>query len=478
MKLWQKIYLFSILPFLLLFHLASVLIIERNHSKLLQQEIEATLRENRSIRSAIEAIVPFLRVYRSPDYERTVWTNIGNEFAAKSGDRAAYLRIEEEPDRTAFSNVDFPLPTIWTKLQAPGKDEIRYGLSDVGDRTILFTASSVEVNRKKIRIGYMKDVTPVYAERVEQYRFFVQVDIAACLLYLVLMMIISKALTKPIERMARKAKVIAQGEFSRRVELRSKDEIGHLADHFNRMVAVVEDKINELEILNLQKQRFIHDFTHELKTPLTSIIGFSSFLRVTKYQEEAFADGLNVIYAEAKRLESLALKMMDLIFIREENLVMKRENLKAVLDEAEPVLAMKAEERRIRLAIDGGDCWMPMDTDLMKVLIFNLVDNAIKASSEQGLVAIRVHSEGGRRILEVADRGMGIALEHLDSIFEPFYVSDKARTRQYNGAGLGLSICQSVARIHKGTIEVVSEVNVGTTVKVVFEVAERDEVKV
>lgn len=477
MKLWQKIYLFSILPFIIIFTLASVLIIERNHSKLLQQEIDTTLRENMSIRSTMEAIVPFLKIYRSPDYEQTVWTTIGNEFVAKNSDHTMYLNIIEEPNRVAYSNIDFAIPQKWEELQSPAKDEILSILSDVGERTILFTSSLVDLNDRKYSIRYMKDVTAVYEERVEQYQFFMKVDIIACLLYLILMIFISKGLTRPIERMVRTAKVIAQGDISKRVDVNTKDEIGNLAENFNRMVQVVEDKINELELNNLEKQRFIHDFTHELKTPLTSIIGYANFLRVTKYQEDVFVDGLNVIHDEAKRLESLSLKMMDLILIREDHFELSKENLKAVLDEAEPVLTMKAKERQIQIAIDANDCWMEMDKDLMKMLIYNLVDNAIKASAEQDTITIKVYGEEQRCVLVVADQGIGIAPEHLDKIFEPFYVSDKARSRRYNGVGLGLSICQSVARMHHGTFEVASEENVGTTIKVIFETGKRNEVK-
>lgn len=477
MKLWQKIYLFSILPFIIIFTLASVLIIERNHSKLLQQEIDTTLRENMSIRSTMEAIVPFLKIYRSPDYEQTVWTTIGNEFVAKNSDHTMYLSIIEEPNRIAYSNIDFAIPQKWEELQSPAKDEILSILSDVGERTILFTSSLVDLNDRKYSIRYMKDVTAVYEERVEQYQFFMKVDIIACLLYLILMIFISKGLTRPIERMVRTAKVIAQGDISKRVDVNTKDEIGNLAENFNRMVQVVEDKINELELNNLEKQRFIHDFTHELKTPLTSIIGYANFLRVTKYQEDVFVDGLNVIHDEAKRLESLSLKMMDLILIREDHFELNMENLKAVLDETEPVLTMKAKERQIQIAIDAKDCWMEMDKDLMKMLIYNLVDNAIKASAEQDIITIKVYGEEQRCILVVTDQGIGIAPEHLDKIFEPFYVSDKARSRRYNGVGLGLSICQSVARMHHGTFEVASEVNVGTTIKVIFETGKRNEVK-
>lgn len=475
MKFWQKIYLFSILPFIVIFALASILIIERNHSKLLQQEIDTSLRENMSLHTTLQTIVPFMKIYRNPDYEQTVWGTIGNEFVAKNRDQTIYLSIEEERNRLVYSNMAFSAPEVWTKLRQPSKGEIRSLLSNVEDRTFLFTASLADLNERKFTIRYSKDVTAIYEERIDQYRFFMMIGSIASLLYLFSMLLISKGLTRPIEKMAKTAKIIAQGDISKRVEITAKDEIGNLAHHFNHMVQVVDDKINELELNNLDKQRFIQDFTHELKTPLTSIIGYADFLRVTKYQEDVFVDGLTVIHNEAKRLESLSLKMMDLILIRKELFEMKVEDFATLLEEIEPVLAMKAKDRQIAIAVDSRDCQMEMDKDLMKMLIYNLADNAIKASSENGIVGIAVYGEGDDIHLQVSDQGIGISQEHLGKIFEPFYVSDKARSRQYNGAGLGLAICLSVARMHGGTIGVQSEENKGTTITVTFEVGQRKE---
>ncbi|MBN3523671.1 sensor histidine kinase [Paenibacillus apiarius] len=471
MKFWQKICLFSILVFVVIFNLASVFIIERNHGKLLKQEINATLRESLSIRSTVETIVPILKIYHSLDYEKTVLSNTGTDFMARNNDPHLYLQITREPDHhTVYSSsADAGMPHPRRELLDTPLDEIRYMLSDADQRTMLFTVSQIEINQKRYAISYMKDVTPVYAERMEQYQFFRQVDIAACLIYMILMFFISKGLTKPIENMVGTAQVIAQGDFSKRVEISSQDEIGNLATHFNGMVAVVEEKIKALEMNNLEKQRFIHNLTHELKTPLTSIIGYAEFLRVTKYDERVFVDGLDVIGSEARRLESLAAKMMDLIVLRGDEVEMRRENLRAVIGEMEAALALKAEEKQIELVLECEDCWLRMEKDLMKVLIFNLADNAIKASSAQGRVTIKVYNDNKRRIVEVADQGIGMSQAHLAHIFEPFYVADKARTRKSNGAGLGLSICHSIARIHRGTFEVISEEGAGTTIKAVFE---------
>ncbi|MCQ6559780.1 sensor histidine kinase [Paenibacillus mendelii] len=468
MKFWQKIYLFSILTFVMIFNAASVMVIERNHSQMLQQEINNTLSANMSVNSSVNAIIPILRIYDSIDYEKTVLTNIAKEFVDKNRDANIFLEIINDKKKSIYSNADFAMPPNRGELEALQNDEIKYILRDIDSRTLLFTTNVADINQNKYIFTYMKDVTPIYAERMEQYRFFWKIDLGACLFFMIVMFFISKRLTKPIDQMVKTAKVIAQGDFSERVQLKSKDEIGVLAANFNDMAAVVEDKINILERNNSEKQRFINNITHELKTPLTSIIGYANYLRVTKYKEDTFLDGLNVIYNEGKRLESLSSKLMDLILLNEDQFAMTQESLREIILEMEPSLILKSREKQVQIHLECEDCRLWLEKDLMKILIFNFVDNALKASYAQGSITIRAYTREETCILEVADQGTGISGEHLDKIFEPFYMADKARTKSNNGAGLGLSICQSIANIHHAVIEVESEVNQGTTIKVIF----------
>src|SRR5690606_23583163 len=117
-----------------------------------------------------------------------------------------------------------------------------------------------------------------------------------------------------------------------------------------------------------------------------------------------------------------------------------RVQMSAVITEIRPTLEMIAKKKRIEISIQAEEGELPMDKDLMKVLIFNLVDNAIKASSEGQTVTLRTERRDSRYVLQVIDRGVGIAEEHLDKIFEPFYMVDPARTGSRRGAGLGLAI--------------------------------------
>lgn len=187
MKFWQKIYVFSILVFVIIFNAASIMVIERSHNRMLEQEINSALSQNMSIQSSVNAIVPILRIYDSIDYEKTVLTRIGNEFVGTNHEQRVYLDIRNQKNRVVFSNTDFPIPTQREELGKLGTDEIHYVLRDIGERTILFTSSMVDVNRTSYLFTYMVDVTSLYQDRVDQYRFFVQVDVVACFLYMLIM---------------------------------------------------------------------------------------------------------------------------------------------------------------------------------------------------------------------------------------------------------------------------------------------------
>lgn len=467
MKFWQKICLFSILTFVVIFNIASIMVIERNHNQMLQQEIGNALSENMSIHSSVNGVIPILNVYDSIDYEKTVLTNIATGFVNKNQEENVYIQITEG-SRIVYSNTNFSMPQSRKELIRLTADEIRYILRDIGKRTMLFTSNLAPINGKYYVFTYIKDVTPLYDERMNQYSFFFKVDAGAVILYALVMFLISKGLTKPIDRMIRMAKVIAQGRFSERVKLKSRDEIGMLGANFNEMAEVVEEKINELERNNNEKERFIQNITHELKTPLTSIIGYANFLRMTKVGEETLLDGLNVIYSEAKRLEHLSFKLMDLILFRQGHTELRTVNMKNVIREAEASLQMKAADKHLRLITRCVDGEVRMDPDLIKVLIHNLVDNAMKASTEAGMITLQSQAGQGCYTLEVIDHGIGIPEEHLANLFEPFYMVDKARTKSQHGAGLGLSICQSIAEVHGARLEVESQPGEGTTVRVMF----------
>lgn len=169
MKFWQKIYVFSILGFVIVFNAASIMVIERSHTRMLQGEINSALSQNMSIQSTVDAILPIFRIYDSIDYEKTVLTRISNDFVNKNP--GVYLDVRNEKGQEVFSNMDFQLPDKRSELDGMSMDQINYVLRDIDARTILFTSNLADINGKSYLFTYMVDVTSVYQDRLDQYQF-------------------------------------------------------------------------------------------------------------------------------------------------------------------------------------------------------------------------------------------------------------------------------------------------------------------
>ena len=225
----------------------------------------------------------------------------------------------------------------------------------------------------------------------------------------------------------------------------SSTEITELSQSFNTMADYVEDYIEQLKLATQNRDNFIADFTHELKTPLTSVIGYADMLRSYEMEPEQRRECADLIYKEGSRLEALSLNLLNLIVLKKYGVKLKLNVEKAEVN-AEP--------------------------SLLKTLLYNLIDNACKASESGKPVTLTGYVDSDRYRFCVTDSGCGIAEDDLAKITEPFYMVDKSRSRSMGGAGLGLSICNEIAKLHGSTLEIVSEVGKGTDISFTVSLAD------
>lgn len=474
MKFWQRIYIFSLILFILIFNSAGILIVEKNHDESLTREVNRCLSEHLSIYSGINLSIPVYdilkRYSRNVSADDEILVNSINDYYKKYSDKNVYMQILDANNKSIFSNINFKLPDNREELNLLKPNKRQYIIRDIDNKTYIFISNFINVNKKFYTYTYIRNISEIYQERQNDYIFFFKINIVVSFIFMVFMYFVSKYITKPIKNLIEATKRIAKGNFSERVKMKSKDEVGILSENFNIMANVVDEKINQLERNNSEKERFINNLTHELKTPLTSIIGYANLLRTTKYNEEMFIEGLDFIYKEGKRLEDLSFKLMELTLLKKEEFKMQNESINNIIFEIKGAILPRLNEKNTRLRITGDDFEVKMERDLMKVLLTNLIDNAIKASHINSEIDIII--DKNNKQIEIKDYGIGISKKHIDKIFEPFYMVDKARTRANNGAGLGLSICKNIIDIHNGSFEVKSEINKGTSVKLVFGVNE------
>ncbi|NCC78634.1 MAG: PAS domain-containing sensor histidine kinase, partial [Clostridia bacterium] len=227
-------------------------------------------------------------------------------------------------------------------------------------------------------------------------------------------------------------------------------------------VVVLED-ITDLKKLEKMRSQFVANVSHELKTPLTSIKGFSETLKFVK-DDETRNKFLDIINDESERLTRLINDILTLSTI-EQTKIVKHEEID-VAKETEQVyhlLLPKAESKNISLNLTQNEpIFLYGDRDNYKQLILNLVDNAIKYTKESGKVNIRLNKEQNNLRLVIEDTGVGIPEKHISRIFERFYRVDKARDRAMGGTGLGLAIVKHIVLSMGGTIDVVSKIGEGT----------------
>jgi len=274
------------------------------------------------------------------------------------------------------------------------------------------------------------------------------------------------ALTRQLRRLTATARKITGGDLSKRSRIRSQDEFGQLSRDFDAMADKLQENIVQLESDMQRQESFMGAFAHELKTPMTSIIGFADLLRQGNMDENTRMMSANYIYSEGKRLERLSFKLLELLLLKKDTLTMKQVWLDSYLQEVEQILAPNLKSKNIRLICKAEQAPVLLEPDLIKSLLYNLVDNASKAMDGGGIVAIQAAAISDGCQFQVADNGRGMAQEELTKITEAFYRVDKARSRSQGGAGLGLALCKQIVALHNGSIHFASEPKKGTRVTV------------
>ena len=267
---------------------------------------------------------------------------------------------------------------------------------------------------------------------------------------------LTPSLFRPLEDIAIVAGQITQADdLSRRVPGSERtDEIGDLARSFNQT-------LEQLEQLFRSQQRLLADVSHELRTPLTAMRGNVDLMR---RMGEVDWDSLDIIHDEIQRMTRLVSDL--LLLARADSGGMSLQAKTLELDNLFFDVYRQAQllPNTVQLVITAVDqVCVYGDPDRLKQLFLNLIDNAIKYTSPGGQVYLALSKENGWATVQITDTGIGIPPEDLPHIFDRFYRVDKARTRQQGGSGLGLSIVQSIAKAHQGTIRVHSEVGKGTT---------------
>lgn len=271
---------------------------------------------------------------------------------------------------------------------------------------------------------------------------------------------------KPLKEISKVSATIANGDYHRRLPVRGKDEIAEMSRSFNFMAEQVERNIKLLQDTADRKQQFIDDFAHELRTPLTAIYGYAEYIQKANVSEKDHYDCTSFIMSECERLQNMAYQLLELAQMQE--ILMEDCSLEKLFALSARTMQIKAKEKDIRLVYKSAAVTIQGEEGLLLLLLNNLVDNAIKASSPQSPVCVSAFRKENHTIMEVKDYGCGMESKEISRIKEAFYRVDKARSHASGGTGLGLSICDRIASLHQADLTFSSDLGKGTTARIVF----------
>ena len=287
------------------------------------------------------------------------------------------------------------------------------------------------------------------AFRLDVLRMIIFGAMAAFVVAFCVVWLFSYRLVQPLRNMAAAARCFGEGNFSVRVPVTSQDEIGQLSVAFNNMA----DSLASVEHV---RRDFIANVSHELKTPMTTIAGFIDGILDGTIAPEQQSQYLRIVSQEVKRLSRLVRTMLDLSRIDSGELTLRPARFdltnivlsvlisfeKAIEDKKLEVRGLESAES---LFVDG-------DPDMIHQVVYNLVDNAVKFTNEGGYIEIGLHEGPDRTTVSVENSGEGISPDELPLVFERFYKTDKSRSQDKNGMGLGLYIVKTIIRLHGGEI--------------------------
>ncbi len=386
------------------------------------------------------------------------------------------LRLSDEEKSTLYASSGFETDDgLLMQTDAVTKT---YRTIRLDDRYYIQTSSTVNALDRVLYLETLRDVSEVFNERELGFKVYQRVTIIMLFFGTIIMHLIASWLTKPIRLLTKATKRMAAGDYDYRAKQISDDELGHLTIDFNQMAEALEENINKLEDEIQAREDFVGAFAHELKTPLTAIIGYADMLRSRKLDEEKSFLSANYIYTEGKRLEAMSLRLLDIMVTRHGQVQFQEVPVESMILYVKDMFKTN-ESMKFEYVYDKALVWA--ESNMIITVLINLLDNACKASEPGNIIEVNGKAEENGYRFTVRDHGIGIPQQELQKITKAFYMIDKSRARSRNGAGLGLSLCTEILTLHGSSLEIDSTLGEGTNISFVLpdkrkEDAEHEEV--
>lgn len=447
MRFWQKTYIFTLVIFLICLNIGILSLTLYTYQKNIEAAETAVAAEQYYIAMSFERDYDALM----ESYENASPSLLMQSYGAHYGEKGLFIAFRKDSEEL-YSNFKSPYSVEKGTLIHTDFEEKRH---------ILISAM---VCNNKYELIIAKNVESLDSEFHSLMTAYSVTAAGVSLALATVLYFVLKKLSEPLETLRKTTERIENGDFSARVEEKGKDEFTLVAKSFNLMLDTINEQMETLEQEADRKQMLVDNMAHELRTPLTSIHGYAEYLEKANTTEERRLIAAKYIMSESERLQKISEILLDDAFIRENEIEMSDIDLGAVLADIAEKLQMRAENAGVEITCDTAPVTVKGNETLLSMLLYNLTENAIKACSAGGKV--RISCSEGQAVIE--DNGKGMTEEQLLHITEPFYRTDKSRSRAEGGAGLGLALCKQIVLTHKAEMNFESKIGQGTKIIVTF----------
>ncbi|MBP0979565.1 MAG: HAMP domain-containing histidine kinase [Oscillospiraceae bacterium] len=356
---------------------------------------------------------------------------------------------KETPDYDIIKEME-------SKLYSPGYAQAVYELNNENVMAVIYP-----VETKIKDIGYIRFVSSI--TNVDRQIVIIIAITALIAVFIIFFVVISssyfiQSIVVPVDEISKTAKRIAHGDFNIRLERQTDDEIGDLCDTINHMA-------EELSVTEKIKNEFISSVSHELRTPLTAIRGWAETVSsCSPSDQDIIKKGLKVISDETQRLSSMVEELLDFSRIQrgKMTLILSKLDLVAELEDILIIFQERAKKESVLIESDFTDECLPIfgDKNRLKQVFTNVIDNAFKYSDKDKKVIITAEKNLNFAVVKIIDNGCGIDPRDLPKIKEKFYKANYSK----RGSGIGLAVADEIIKLHKGSLDVYSVEDKGTTI--------------
>lgn len=461
---WKIFFIFTAL-IAVVFSIFGIWIVTATFQSSLDREIERGNSENKMFQFAFEMSVNSL----GEEYlviDDKVIKDIANSLKKSVGGSNSYIRVYDKERKVLFSDANIKTDTDFiSRLQ---DNNYGYEIVNENDGYYLIVMCKSESKESVFYLENIMDISYIYSEREQLFQRY-QIGIIVLLVGTgFVTLVLSNYLTRSVVTLSKVTRKFSRGDYQIRAKRVSEDEIGELSQDFNDMAENLCQKMGELAQAARRQEDFTASFAHELKTPLTSIIGYADMLRTMDLDKEEIMEASNYIYSQGKRLESLSLKLLELIVTKKQEYELTPIQAETFMKNVVQTVSASLEVKEITLHMKAEEGVIIGEKDLLVSLLVNLIDNARKASYEKGDIWITGKKNQDDYEIMVKDNGCGIPEEELSKITEAFYMVDKSRARKEGGAGLGMTLCSKIVEIHDAKWRIRSKEGEGTTIWISF----------